>query len=85
MYNYKEKTMIDIIVGIILVIVCGTIESKHKKHNFSYGFLSVVGLFYALTCNDWTYLLYPFGIIITCSIITYRRLKRIENNEKVVN
>jgi len=77
--------MIDIIIGLVLVIICGTIESKHKKHNFSYGFISSVALFYALTYSDWTYLLYPFGIILTCSILTYRKLKLIENNEKVSN
>jgi len=68
---------LDIIIGVILVIVCGYIESKNvKNHNRSFAFISIIALIYALGTNDWTYLLYPFGIILTYNIITFVTLRK---------
>ena len=59
--------MIELIIGIIFVVICGYAETECSKNEraTSFSFITLLALICIIRYSDLSYILYPLGIMIS--------------------
>ena len=57
----------DWIIGIILVLFVGLAETQCRKDQriTTFAFLVILSLAYSIGYSDWSYMLYPVGVVVS--------------------
>jgi len=70
--------MTELIFGIIFVMICGFAETVCSKNErvATFSGITLFAIIFAIGSSDWTYILYPIGIIICFFVFSWIQGKR---------